>query len=261
MSAQDSIRVKHARGPCSEEVLTKLIEQHVVVRNGAGRNVSFTLGPEATLFSQPLQLRKDAPYDPSRIGDYRANVTRWLPETAEQRMRLAGSAVNHNLDASTYSRQIGEQSLIDLSWASSAMEGNTYDYLDTEALIKFGAEAEGHEIVEAAMTLSHKRALLLLENFSNPMMYDPRGVARLHALLMKGLISNEDLGRVRATDVGIRFSAYKPCGDRHQLALDQSSLLWQASRVENPFEASLLLLAGMDYIQSFDLAPPGQGHS
>jgi hypothetical protein len=49
-----------------------------------------------------------------RIGDYHANVTRWLPEAAEQRMRLAASAVNHNLDASTYSRQIAERFIIDL---------------------------------------------------------------------------------------------------------------------------------------------------
>ena len=33
--------------------------------------------------------------------------------------------------------------LIDLSWASSHLEGNTYSHLDTERLIEFGQAAEG----------------------------------------------------------------------------------------------------------------------
>ena len=42
-------------------------------------------------------------------------------------------------------RRAIENLLIDLSYASSKMEGNTYSYLDTEVLIKYNAEADGKE--------------------------------------------------------------------------------------------------------------------
>lgn len=45
----------------------------------------------------------------------------------------------------TYARQILDRLLIDLSWASSHLEGNTYTRLDTENLIEFGRQAPGKD--------------------------------------------------------------------------------------------------------------------
>ena len=39
------------------------------------------------------------------------------------------------------------------------MEGNTYDILDTERLIRFGQEASGKDRKEAIMILNHKEAI------------------------------------------------------------------------------------------------------
>ena len=52
--------------------------------------------------------------------------------------------------------------LIDLSWNSSRLEGNTYSLLDTRRLIEFGQEAEGRERREAQMILNHKDAIEFL---------------------------------------------------------------------------------------------------
>ena len=52
-----------------------------------------------------------------------------------------------------------ERLLIELSWKSSQIEGNTYSLLDTEALIRENIEAKGHKKEEATMILNHKKAL------------------------------------------------------------------------------------------------------
>jgi Fic family protein len=52
-----------------------------------------------------------------------------------------------------------ETLLIDLSYASSKLEGNTYSYLDTEVLIKYGESAKGKTALETQMILNHKYVL------------------------------------------------------------------------------------------------------
>lgn len=52
-----------------------------------------------------------------------------------------------------------ENMLIDMSFSSSKLEGNTYTYLDTEKLIKMGQESDTRTQFEAQMILNHKYAL------------------------------------------------------------------------------------------------------
>jgi len=51
--------------------------------------------------------------------------------------RSEGTIISRNM------KRILERLLIDLSWASSHMEGNTYNLFETERLIRFGQEASG----------------------------------------------------------------------------------------------------------------------
>lgn len=231
--------------------LAELIEAGIVVKTGTTRNAAFGLSPETSRFAKPPHLRTPVAYDPTIIGTYKANQTRWLPEKPAERMRLAAASIQHQLDASTYSRQIAERFLIDLSWASSAFEGNTYNYLETEALIKFGAAASGHDLAEATMILNHKAAILALLENPGPSMLTVEGVSRLHALLMRDMLSPEQLGRIRSGEVRIGGSAYRPSSDRADLQADLGGLLWQVEQTQDPFEASFALLAGIPYLQPF----------
>ncbi|MEK7996241.1 MAG: Fic family protein [Planctomycetota bacterium] len=190
-------------------------------------------------------------YDPARIGGYVPNETKWLPAQILERFESAAAGVMHQLDASTYSRQIAERFLIDLAWASSNLEGNTYNYLDTEVLVQYGEKAVGHELIEATMILNHKHALTeLLANVDRPQ-WDVRFASRLHAMLMRDLISPEDLGRIRAHDVKIGASSYRPSTSHSELAEGLGSLLWKAEQTTNPFEASFFLMTGFSYLQAF----------
>ena len=51
-----------------------------------------------------------------------------------------------------------ERFIIELSWKSSKIEGNTYSILDTERLIRDGIEAIGKTKEEAVMIINHKNA-------------------------------------------------------------------------------------------------------
>jgi Fic family protein len=247
--------INRLRGRVSQSTvsraLAELVTAGIVIKTGTTRNAAFGLSPETSRFARPPHLRTPVSYDPDIIGKYRANETRWLPEKPAERMREAAASIEQKLDASTYSRQIAERFLIDLSWASSALEGNTYNYLETEALINFGAAASGHDIAEATMILNHKKAILtLVENLDAPIL-NVEWVSRLHALLMRDALSPEQLGRIRSGEVRIGGSAYRPSEDRVQLQADLGGLLWQVEKTEDPFEASFVLLAGVPYLQPY----------
>ena len=73
-----------------------------------------------------------------------------------------GTPSSGEMPAGTYAKQILNRLLIDLTWNSSRLEGNTYSLLDTKRLIDFGEVAEGKEQLETQMILNHKDAIEFL---------------------------------------------------------------------------------------------------
>jgi hypothetical protein len=69
-------------------------------------------------------------------------------------------------DAATARKDL-ERFVIELSWKSSKIEGNTYTLLDTERLIREAQEAPGHPKAEATMILNHKKPLSIYGSTSN----------------------------------------------------------------------------------------------
>ena len=86
----------------------------------------------------------------------------YLPENVRKHLLTVGRPLDKELPAGTYVRQIYNRLLIDLSWNSSRLEGNTYTRLETELLFARGETAEGKELVETQMILNHKEAIELL---------------------------------------------------------------------------------------------------
>lgn len=241
--------------PLSQSTISRamslLTEKGIVRKTGTTRNARFELSPEARHFATRPSLRPAVPYDPQRIGAYEPNITTWLPEPMRTRMAAAADQVAHKLDASTYSRSIAERFLIDLSWASSQLEGNTYDQLSTEALIRYGQEASGHDLAEATMILNHKATIGRMLTGLGQGVPDAMESFRLHGLLMNGLMDFGDLGRVRRGVVGVTSTSYRPSTDPVQLASDLATLLANARNIRDPFEASFTLIAGLSYLQAF----------
>ncbi|MBW2245277.1 MAG: Fic family protein, partial [Deltaproteobacteria bacterium] len=79
----------------------------------------------------PRQQREPCTYDRAFLDDYAPGETWYLPEETRDELMATGETPNPERPAGTYARDILDRLLIDLSWASSRLEGNTYSRLDT----------------------------------------------------------------------------------------------------------------------------------
>ena len=111
---------------------------------------------------RPIYQRTPVGYRRAFLDAYRPNQDAYLSLTLRAHLHAKGRSQDGERPAGTYARQIMGRLLIDLSWASSCLEGNTYSRLDTQNLIEFGRMAEGKDQVEAQMILNHKAAIEML---------------------------------------------------------------------------------------------------
>lgn len=143
-----------------------------------------------------------------------------------------------------------ERLMVELSWKSSQIEGNTYSLLDTEILIKENIEAEGHKPEEAIMILNHKKALDYI--FNNRDYFKVITISKLEELHS---ILTSDLGvstGLRKTPVGIIGTNYKPLSDQHQIREAVEKLVEQVNVAQNPLEKALIAVIIISYIQPFE---------
>src|SRR5690606_6978454 len=98
-----------------------------------------------TEISRPLAQRRPVGYRSDFLDSYQPNVSFFLPRALREHLHRLGRSPVDGAPAGTYARQVLDRLLIDLSWASSRLEGNTYTRLDTENLIQFGQLAAGKD--------------------------------------------------------------------------------------------------------------------
>ncbi|CAK8720626.1 hypothetical protein KKHLCK_09820 [Candidatus Electrothrix laxa] len=99
------------------------------------------------LVRQPLIQRKPVGYHRSFLEEYEPGRTFYLSEALRSQFHEMGRTSVGEHPAGTYAREILNRLLIDLSWSSSRLEGNTYDRLDTERLIAFGRVRLQHDVL------------------------------------------------------------------------------------------------------------------
>jgi hypothetical protein len=73
--------------------------------------------------------------------------------------------------------------LIDISYQSSKLEGNTYSYLDTEVLIKYHESASGKSDLDTQMIINHKEVIEYSINNKNNITLDKKTFCEVHTLL------------------------------------------------------------------------------
>lgn len=143
-----------------------------------------------------------------------------------------------------------ERLVIELSWKSSKLEGNTYTLLDTEKLILEHKEAPGHDKSEARMILNHKDAFTFAhENASQFKNLTRANLEKLHSVLVKDL--SVGLG-FRKKSVGILGSKYQPLDNVHQITEAVEMLTRVIAKITAPYAKALVALLGISYIQPFE---------
>lgn len=161
--------------------------------------------------NQPPEARKPVGYQRDFLDTYQPNATSYLPESLRRQLHRMGKTTDALEPAGTYSRAVLNRLLIDLSWASSHLEGNTYSRLDTRQLIEHGKAAQGKAAIETQMILNHKTAIeLLVENIESAE-FNRYTLMNLHSALAENLLPNPaDEGRIRQHAVDIGKSTESP---------------------------------------------------
>ncbi len=155
--------------------------------------------------------RKPVGYQREFLDTYLPNETWYLSETLRRQLHKMGKTSDEDRPAGTYSRAILNRLLIDLSWASSHLEGNTYSRLDTRELIEHGKAARGKAAIDAQMILNHKTAIELLVENIDIAEFNRYKLMNLHSALAENLLPNPaDEGRIRQHAVDIGKSVYRP---------------------------------------------------
>jgi DNA-binding Lrp family transcriptional regulator len=202
---------------------------------------------------RPLWARQPVAYERDLLDSYKVNKTWYLDEVSRSHLRRIGQTGKEGLPAGTHGRQILDRLLIDLSWSSSRLEGNTYSRLDTERLIEQGKIARGKDAQETQMILNHKRAIELLVEDADEIGFNRYTVLNLHGLLSENLLADSTAsGRLRTRAVEIGHSVYQPTNVPQLLEESFDLILEKATGIGDPYEQSFFILVHIPYLQPFE---------
>lgn len=203
---------------------------------------------------QPTGLRKPAGYQRRFLESYQPGKTWYLPEPLRQKLRMAGqSELMAAMPAGTYARQVLDRLLIDLSWNSSRLEGNTYSLLETDHLLALGHSEDPARYVETQMILNHKAAIEFLVEAPAELGYNRYTFLNLHAILTDGLLKDRAAeGSLRLKPVGIGGSVYHP--ESNPLVIEEcfDLILAKAAAIPDPLEQCFFLMVQLPYLQPFE---------
>jgi Fic family protein len=202
---------------------------------------------------QPVQKRNPVGYNQAFLNNYQPNVSFHLPESIRAELLAHGQAANTNEPAGTYARQIANRLLIDLSWNSSRLEGNTYSLLETERLLSAGVAATGKDALESQMILNHKEAIEFLIASAAEIGFNRYTLLNLHALLSDNLLEDPTAsGRLRSIAVGIGQTVFYPLEGPQRIEECFQQILDTATAIEDPFEQSFFAMVHLPYLQPFE---------
>lgn len=202
---------------------------------------------------QPLQKRTPVGYRQAFLDSYRPNVIFYLSRSIRSELLASGQAVNANAPAGTYARQIANRLLIDLSWNSSRLEGNTYSLLETERLLSAGETASGKDSLEAQMILNHKDAIEFLIASASEIGFNRYTLLNLHALLSDNLLEDPQAsGRLRSIAVDIGQTVFHPIEGPQRIEACFQQVLDTATAIKDPFEQAFFAMVHLPYLQPFE---------
>jgi Fic family protein len=254
--------------------LADLKQQGLVKTTGKGRAIRYHLSPKTAkvvthaesivplslpaketlnYVQQPLGRRLKSGYNDKFLRGYRPNTDTYLSVAERARLLDLGQTARQKAPAGTYARQILQRLLIDLSWNSSRLEGNTYSLLDTQRLLSQGEAPNERTAAETQMILNHKDAIEFLVDEAPEIGFNRYTITNLHALLSQNLLADPAAsGRLRNFPVGITSSTYLPPGLPQLIEEYFELLLEKADSIQDPFEQAFFIMVQLPYLQPFE---------
>lgn len=216
-----------------------------------------SLSHEAEMIKQtvsaPIQLRKPVAYQRDFLDAYQPNKTFYLPETVRLHLQKIGRIPDIDHQAGTYAKKILHKLLIDLSWNSSRLEGNTYSLLETQDLIESGKIPNNKDASETQMILNHKEAIEFLVLQADLVGFNRYTILNVHGLLSHNLLGNPQAsGNLRKIMVGIGKTVYHPPAIPMLIEEIFLQILDTATAIQDPFEQAFFALVHLPYLQPFE---------
>jgi len=232
----------------------------LIASSGKGRGAGYVLTKLGELFT-PVDAHSFCAQEPDARRGFERFDGALLPAipqtvfTVDERKRLDEATIAYNTRSKDLSETLAKKELerfiIELSWKSSRIEGNTYTLLDTERLVRDGIEAPGHAPEEATMILNHKKAFEFVHQNRALFAGQPSRAAieEIHRLLVENL----NVGRgVRRGAVGIVGTRYRPLDNQFQIHEAMDTLRAVIGASADAYTAALIALLGISYIQPFE---------
>src|SRR6266545_1091327 len=236
--------------------LGRLVDLGYVATSGAARATTYAITPRArtlTLWDTEEYLAVEPDQRRARYTGFEPDLVEavhgvFRPVDLEDIAAARAEFAKRRASDATAQREL-ERFVIDLSWKSSKIEGNTYTLLDTEQLLREAIEAPGHSHAEAVMILDHKRAFdYIWQHQADFRRLTRSQLEEVHALLTKDLSVP---GGLRTSGVGITGTVYVPPASQVEIASHLDGILRAINSFEEPAEKALACLVLLPYLQPF----------
>src|SRR3989344_1819920 len=225
-----------------KRILSKMALRRLLEIQGSGRATSYDVSTPGRIFAD-IDAREYCAAEPDRrygMSGFNFELFPALPSEIfeDKDLKTLNSATMEykrktaDLPITIQKKEL-ERLVIELSWKSSKIEGNTYTLLDTEKLI-----------------LNHKDAFNFIhENKALFKTLNRANLEKLHAILVKNL--SVGLG-FRKRLVGVVGSKYRPLDNSYQIEEAISQLSLAVARMKTAYDKALVALLGISYIQPFE---------
>lgn len=240
--------------------LAGLLKLGYLEKTGKGRSVKYKLSSQGEILS-PIDAKIYCAIDPDKRNGAQSYAFGLFSKitfdlfSKEEMIQLDNATKEYSRRIKNSPKEIHrkelERFIIELSWKSSKIEGNTYTLLDTERLIREGIIAKGHPKNEAIMILNHKKAFEFIVEREKDFSKNMRNalIEEIHKKIVSKL--NVNFG-IRKSPVGITGTAYRPLDNQYQVREALEELNNIINNICNPYAKALLVILGMSYIQPFE---------
>ncbi|HPI40512.1 MAG TPA: Fic family protein [Pseudobdellovibrionaceae bacterium] len=240
--------------------LANLVLKGLVLRQGKARATQYLLSPlyEVVMDIDPsTYFLVDVDQRPSFLK-FQFNIFEKIKSlqvfSSAELEKLKDLAVEHQVQKSQLSSSMikreYERLTIELSWKSSAIEGNTYSLLETETLLKEGLGAKGKRPEETQMLLNHKATIeYFRQQASDYKKLSVQKIEEIHKLLVKDL---DVPVSIRKRMVAITGTKYRPLDNEFQTREALGSACLFINSRKSVFEKAFWAILLISYIQPFE---------
>lgn len=242
-----------------KRVLSEMAKKGILKARGAGRASVYEISALGRIFAE-VDAGKYISTEPDKrygLHSYNFDLFPAFPKEifSESELSMLNAATVwykekiKDLSPAIQQKEL-ERLVIELSWKSSKIEGNTYTLLDTENLLLKNRRAVGKTKEEAQMILNHKDAFnFIYKNKDDFKALTKKNLEQLHHLLVKDMKVGMGL---RKNPVGVFGSIYRPLDNIYQITEALEILSGVINRIENSCAKAFLAILGISYIQPFE---------